>query len=421
MTITQLTAENVKRLKAVHIDSNGLPAVVVGGQNGQGKTSVLDAIAMALGGASKIPQEPVRRGTKNGKIVLETEEIIVERRFTSSGGTSLEVKGKDGAKLASPQAVLDKLCTSLAFDPLEFVRMGSTAQGRRRQAEKLVELAGINLSALEHRKDVLLAQRTEAKAKLSANEAYSLSPINLTTKRDEQAAMIKLDFAREAKTKFDRRMTANAVAKQKIAGLEEEIAQLKASIERKQAQIIETAKTIHGDDDPKIAPTLEAEVRTAEAELSEIRQHNSQVDMAVKEQRFHAQYLSAKELLATIESQLDSLAELRLQTIAEAKFPVDGIGLSEDGFPTFNGIPLDQCSSAENIRIGVAMAIAASPGMPVMLIRDGSLLDYGSLNLITEMADAAGAQVWIERVGSGSECTVVIEDGMVKTDPESPA
>jgi len=47
--ITSLEAENVKRIKAVQIEPAATCLTVIGGNNGQGKTSVLDAIAWALG------------------------------------------------------------------------------------------------------------------------------------------------------------------------------------------------------------------------------------------------------------------------------------------------------------------------------------------------------------------------------------
>ncbi|TXH49489.1 MAG: hypothetical protein E6Q97_22580 [Desulfurellales bacterium] len=93
--------------------------------------------------------------------------------------------------------------------------------------------------------------------------------------------------------------------------------------------------------------------------------------------------------------------------------PIPGLGFSESEV-TLNGIPLSQSSSAEQLRVGLAIAIAANPNMKVMLIRDGSLLDDDSLRLVEESAKAAGAQVWVEMVGRDGQCSVVIEDGAVK-------
>lgn len=414
MTIVSLQAENVKRLTAIRIDAAGEPVVIIGGDNGAGKTSTLDCIEMALAGGSKIPSQPIRKGQRTAKIVLETEELVVERRFTASG-TTLEVRGKDGAKLSSPQAVLDRLCTSIAFDPLEFVRLGTTAEGRRKQAAKLVELAGLNLSKFDTEKAKLVALRTEAKAKRDAYSSYAGTVTELGPKKSESQAENTLQLARNAQFTAKQKRADREAATKRQEDLMGEIAQLQELIRRKQAQYRELSEQI-GDDEPEQEQErdFDAEVRKAETELAAVRQWNAKVDDAQREAKYVAQYREACAALDEIEGSLNDLADARVQAIASAKFPVKGLGLSDDGNPTFNGIPLEQCSSAENIRIGVAMAIAASPGMPVMLIRDGSLLDKKSLNLVADMAAEAGAQVWIERVGSGSECTVIIEDGEVK-------
>ena len=88
------------------------------------------------------------------------------------------------------------------------------------------------------------------------------------------------------------------------------------------------------------------------------------------------------------------------------------IGFGDEGV-TFNGLPIEQASSAEQTRVAVAIGLAANPELPVVLIRDGSLLDEDSLAAVAKQAAERGAQVWIERVGDGKECSVIIEDGEV--------
>jgi len=79
------------------------------------------------------------------------------------------------------------------------------------------------------------------------------------------------------------------------------------------------------------------------------------------------------------------------------------------------GVPFSQASSAEQLRVSVAMGLAMNPTLRVVLIRDGSLLDSASMQLIAEEAAKNKAQVWVERVSEdGAGCTVVIEDGMVQ-------
>ncbi len=63
--INKLEIENVKRVKAVKMEPTANGLTVVGGRNNQGKTSVLDSIAWALGGDKSRPSEAQRQGVGN--------------------------------------------------------------------------------------------------------------------------------------------------------------------------------------------------------------------------------------------------------------------------------------------------------------------------------------------------------------------
>ena len=60
--ITSLELENVKRIRACAITPTQNGLTVIGGRNNQGKTSVLDAIAWALGGDKYRPEAAQREG-----------------------------------------------------------------------------------------------------------------------------------------------------------------------------------------------------------------------------------------------------------------------------------------------------------------------------------------------------------------------
>ena len=111
MKIINLQAENIKRLKAVEITPQG-NAVVLGGENGAGKSSVLDSIMMALGGGRTICEQPIRDGETRASIRLDLGKYVVERKFTK-GKSYLTVTQADGAEIKSPQAMLDELIGSL--------------------------------------------------------------------------------------------------------------------------------------------------------------------------------------------------------------------------------------------------------------------------------------------------------------------
>jgi recombinational DNA repair ATPase RecF len=130
MRIIQLTAENFKRLRAVQIKPDG-NIVQITGRNAQGKTSCLDAISTVLGGAGQTCRAPIRKGQEKAKIICDLGDLTVTRTFTATGGGTLTVANKEGARFTSPQAVLDKLVGRLSFDPLAFSRMDSNHQLER--------------------------------------------------------------------------------------------------------------------------------------------------------------------------------------------------------------------------------------------------------------------------------------------------
>lgn len=153
MKIIALDIENVKYLSAVHIEPDG-SLIVVGGDNDQGKTCVLDSIEYAVNGAGSIPSKPIRAGQKKARVVLNLGDIQVIRTFTKKG-TNLVVKNKKGAIFPSPQAMMDKLKGKLAFDPLEFSRMDE-----KKQAEVLKKLVGLDFDQMDAKHKNLFDQRT---------------------------------------------------------------------------------------------------------------------------------------------------------------------------------------------------------------------------------------------------------------------
>ena len=132
--IIRLEIENFKRLHAIELDPPE-GTVIIGGANAQGKSSTLDAIQAALCGGRSLPEDPIHHGERKAKIVVETEDLVVSRKFTAKGST-LEVRTKAGAKVRSPQGALDALTHALSFDPLAFCQMKAGEQ-----RETLRELA----------------------------------------------------------------------------------------------------------------------------------------------------------------------------------------------------------------------------------------------------------------------------------------
>lgn len=422
--ITSLTAENIKRIKAVRVTPTGA-TVVIGGNNAQGKSSVLDAIAYALAGKDSIPTEPIRRGEKSANVVLETEDLVIKRKFTPSGST-LEVTNKEGLKFPSPQAVLDKLCSKIAFDPLRFTQLGETPDGRRQQLKQIQDLVGVNTTELDASRKLLFDQRTELNRAIKTKQAEaSILPLTGPEPVSVQGLLDKLKEAEAhngkirtliqsadlKKIELNTRLQASETAKNRVKEL-----QLKLVDARKYADDLLANHAQAEKDATEAAHVSSAEIPV---ETSTIRQQIADAEKVNREANLVVARKDADAAISThvmradkMTVDLDAIDAKRTALIASAKFPVSGLGMGDDG-PTFNGLPLDQASDAEKLRVGLSIACAMNPNLKVMLIRNASLLDQSSLALVEKIATENGAQVWLERVGNDGHCTVVIEDGEV--------
>jgi len=408
----------VKRLKAVEIKPDG-SLVVVGGRNAQGKTSVLDSIAMALGGEKMLPGKPIREGEDKARVVLELDGtgLVVTRTFTPKG-SYLKVENAAGATVKSPQAMLDQLVGKLSFDPLEFSRMD-----RKTQLETLKNLVGLDFAGQDAEKKRLYDQRTESNReikKLQANvgamvkhegapaEEVSIAMLmeSLRAAQAVQEANAEIRWNHDEAKRDHIRLCAQLAERiEEMRRLQAAVKALEKEIERSEAAVMHAAAQVTTIVEPDMAG-LQNQLAGAEDINRKVRENQARslALVGLRECQRGADALSVR--IAEIDRQ-------KAAALAAAKFPVEGLAFDESGV-TYRGLPFDQASSAEQLRVSVGMGFALHRDLRVTLIRDGSLLDEGNLKLIADMAEAAGAQVWLERVGEGQECSVIIEDGAVK-------
>jgi hypothetical protein len=419
LRVVQLTAENFKALRAVEITPDG-DLVVVSGRNGQGKTSVLDAIWQAVGGAaaSKGTPEPIRQGADTARVTVNLGDLTVTRTWTRAGST-LRVESADGLRYPSPQKVLDALVGRLAFDPLAFTR--ASAREQRGMLLDLVDVP-VDLDALDRERADVFADRTglsrmvrDLRARLDAmpvpDPDLPDEPVDIREMLIEMAAArVRITDAEDA----ERRLVSH---EEQLARLQEEAhraAQLLFAT-RGEIQAVESAMAeikvpdVTGDRD--LVETLQERIASADSVNRAI--------MAREERESVAYGLADAE--STVAMRTDLIAEIdraKADALAAAVMPVEGLSVTEDAV-TFRGVPFGQCSAAEQLRVSVGMAMAANPRLRVLRITDGSLLDAESMRVLGEMAADRGFQVWIERVDDSGSVGVVIEDGTVAAGVES--
>jgi DNA repair exonuclease SbcCD ATPase subunit len=422
MKIIQLTAENFKRLRAITIRPDGA-MVQITGRNSQGKTSALDAISAALGGQDQICERPIRDGEQKAKVVCEMEGLVVTRTFSPSGST-LTVTNSEGAKYPSPQAMLDKLVGKLSFDPLSFSRMPV-----KQQLETLRTMVGIDFTTIDQRRAELYRDRSDVNRDIKNTEgqlagmkmhpdtpAEEISVAGIMAERKEAEAVVSknrqfrssADAARASVEEWQRN-TEYAV--QAVARVEKELAAAKNSLGQHRERLgeAETRATNFAADAAKlIDPVLEvfdSKIQEADGINRKVRENKGRAKLVTELATLKAESEKFTQAIEAKDSE-------KAAQMSAAKFPVAGLSFNESGV-VFNKVPFSQASSAEQLRVSVAMGLAMNPKLRVLLIRDGSLLDEDNLRMVAEMAEAADAQVWIERVDAGDHVGVVIEDGSV--------
>jgi len=439
MKIVRLEVSNFKRIRAIDIVPKG-PVVQVRGKNGAGKSSVLDSIPGLLGGEKLCPKEPIRRGETEGMVRATLDQfpefgrVIAERRFRRSEDGSISsalklYREQDGLKLDKPQRRLDELIGRLSFDPLAYVRLPA-----KEQAETLRKLSGVDFSLLDAKRQKAYEERTLAnrslaqiRARLAAMPAVEApdAPESSAALNEEQDRRRALHDANEAKRR------ELAAARQKYEAIERRIAMGHSEIAKLEKALADARALLAGDQKDLDAckargVALKAEVDVlADPNLEEIPAKLRELDAVndrvrrKKERAVEAARLAdAEKEAARLESEIDAIDAHKAKTLADAALPVEGLSFTDDGV-TFDDLPLEQASQAQQIRISVAIGSAINPELRAMLVRDGSLLDEDSLALLEEEAAKADLQVWLEVVGKGGD-GIVIEDGQVEG-AEAPA
>lgn len=392
----------------------------------------MDSIEFALGGDPSAKM-PVRRGEEKARIVVDLGDIVVRRTFTAAGGTSLVVTDADGKKQSTPQAILDKLVGKLTFDPLSFSREKPKAQ-----AEILRGLVGLDFTAHDAERQKAFDDRTAVNRDAKALEARIAGiPKHEGVPDKEESTADILEEQRKAADKN----AANKTCRDTVAIAERRVLDIKADIKGQNDLIDDLAKKL--DEAKRHYVTLQTallqrekqaeEAKAAAKDLvdvdlaqfatraSTIEATNAKVRQAKQRADLVKQLRAKSEEADKLTDKLDKLDGAKRKAAMDAKYPVDGLEFDTAGGVTFNGIPFDQCSSAEQLKVSVAIGIALNPTLRVLLIRDGSLLDDDSMKVLAKMAEDSKVQVWLERVSVDATTSVVIEDGHVKGEnPELP-
>lgn len=404
----------------------------------QGKSSLLDAMTAAFGGKKNVPTDPVRHGADSALIHIELDggALTVTRRMAPDGSGSIEVT-QTGHKIRSPQEMLDRLVSGRFLDPHAFTML--PAKEQRAQLLTIIDREGA-LAKIDERRARLFDKRTEvgrdlkrAEGELSRHKVVEVpAPIDVAALAAERAAISEQQRQAEHCNTAMQTATAKTMAAQRAADLdrtrlrqlEDEVAALRDALVGHDANVKALAEA-EAADAAKAAEAIaewtkpEAVARRTQldADLARADSHNREVFAA---EAGNKRRVEAADAVAKLEAQrteqtkmIDKIDEQKLAFLTAAKLPVEGLGVDADGM-TLNGVPFAQASGAEKLRVALAIAIAASPNLDDVWIRDGALMDDESLALVEEHAAAAGKRCWVEIISDSDPSAIVIQDGVVR-------
>jgi hypothetical protein len=405
--INALEVENLKRVKAVRLDCTGQALTVIGGANGEGKTSVLDAIAYALGGERYRPSKAERDGS------LVPPEIKV----TLSNGIVVERKGKNCAlKVTDPQGnrggqkLLDAFVHQFALDLPKFLNASA-----REKAETLLQVIGVGeeLARLEQAEQRIYSERhatgqiADRKQKFADElPAFADAPYVPVTAaeliREQQEILARNGENQRKRQRVDR-------LAMDLKAIDGEVASLRgrlAEAEKRQAVIAADYETAS-----KSASELE-DASTAEIEqrLAEIDETNAKVRANLDKAKAIEDAASHRKQYDELTARLDETRREKTALLDGADLPMPGLSVAE-GALFYRGQPWDGMSGAEQLQVATAIVRRLNPDCGFVLLDKLEQMDLRSLRQFGDWLESEGLQAIATRVSTGDECSIIIEDG----------
>ena len=400
--ITSFEAENVKRVKAVTIIPAADGLTVIGGRNAQGKTSVLDAIAWALGGDKFRPGHPQRDGSvlPPRLRVLLSNGLVVERRGKNS---ELYITDPSGRKAG--QTLLNSFVEQLALDLPKFM-----AASGREKAQTLLRIIGLGeqVEELERRGKTLYNERlalgriADQKAKFAKEMTFYPNVPEEPLSAAELIAQQQDILARNGENQRKRQRRD----------------ELKRTLDTAETQLAElTRRCEQLREDYRIASTdaadlLDQSTAKLEENIRTIEQTNAKVRANLDKARAEADAQKLADEYAALTAQIEDVQREKLALLNGADMPLPGLSVT-DGELTYNGQPWDCMSSSEQLIAATSIVRRLNPECGFVLLDRLEAMDTDTLAAFGRWLEGEGLQAIATRVSTGGECQIIIEDGEV--------
>lgn len=412
--INKLEIENVKRVKAVTLEPSPSGLTIIGGNNRQGKSSVLDSIAWALGGNKFRPSEPQREGSvipPSLKVTLNNG-LIIERK-----GKNSELKVTDPSGKKAGQQLLDTFVEELALNLPRFMDSSS-----KEKANILLQIIGVGpqLYELEQKETEIYNRRTaigqiadQKKKFADEQKSYDDVPKELVSASEliQQQQTVLLKNAENQKQRNQVVQLAN-----REESLRKEISSVRLEIERLTAKLntlnTDWNNTLVSLETAKKSTEVLQDESTAELEknLLEIEILNAKIRANLDKEKAEEEAKQYSHQYTELTSKIDAVRQQKIDLLKGAKLPLEGLSVI-DGELVYQGFKWDNLANSDQLKVATAIVRHLRPDCGFVLMDKLEAMDMDTLQGFGKWLQEEGLQVIATRVSKGEECSIIIEDG----------